>query len=119
MLKATVSELRKGGTVPVPSVFRHVIFNHLLKPLVSTLMASFKASLPEFKGGEYLAMMPDTRGGTLHSFDSEVEELTHREMVAEAREDLRRRLDVAWQRVLDQNEAIGEQDRDVSTESET
>merc|ERR1719359_419466 len=63
-------------------------------------------------------MMPDTRSEALQSFDDETHQLTHHELVSEAREDLRKRADVAWQRVLDQNTAIGEQDRDVSTESE-
>merc|ERR1719158_1576517 len=63
-------------------------------------------------------MMPDTRSDLLADFDAHTAQLTHRELVDEAREDLRKRADVAWQRVLDQNNAIGEQDRDVSTESE-
>lgn len=118
MLKSTVSELRKGGSVPVPSVFRHVIFDHLLKPLLNKLLDSFKASLPDLRDGEYRQMMPDGRHETLHTFDTETKTLRHSELVAEAREDLRKRADVAWQRVMDQNSAIGEQDRDVSTESE-
>jgi len=118
MLKQTVNEIRKSGTVPVPSVFRHVIFDHLLKPLVNKLMEEYKESLPDLSDAEFRPMMPDTRSEILQHFDRETHHLTHHELVGEAREDLRKRSDVAWQRVLDQNTAIGEQDRDVSTESE-
>jgi hypothetical protein len=118
MLKSIVSELRLAGSVPVPSVFRHVIYDHLLKPLVNQLMATFKQSLPDLSDGEFRPMLPDTRHDAMTAFDKETSELTHHDLVGEAREDLRKRADVAWQRVMDQNEAIGEQDRDVSTESE-
>lgn len=119
MLKSAVVEFRTAGSVPVLSVFRHVIFDHLLKPLVTDLMESFKAALPDLSDGEFRPTMPDARLEILEAFDNETQQLTHRELVAEAREDMRKRADVAWQRVLDQNEAIGEQDRDVATESET
>jgi hypothetical protein len=118
-LKVAVAALRKTGAVPMPSVFRHVIFDHMLRPLVSRLCTDYEASLPDLTDNLYRPELTDARHDVLKAFTSETQHLApHSDLVAEAREDLTKRIEATWQRISEQNTAIGEQDRDVSTESE-
>jgi len=118
MFKYIVDQLRTAGTVVMPSVFRHVIFEQMLKPLVQTLLENFKADLPNVSDGEFRSTIPDRRNEILQQFDQETGHLTHGELIAEAREDLKNLADAAFQQISDRNAAIGEQDRHVATESE-
>lgn len=118
VLKSAVSELRRAGSVPVPSVFRHVIYDHLLAPLVTRLQADFEAGLPDLNDGDFRPLLQDRRSEVLAAFEAEAQHLTHVELVAEARRSLAQRLDERWNSIFDKNAAIGNQHRDVTTESE-
>uniref|UniRef100_A0A7S4Q362 Guanylate-binding protein N-terminal domain-containing protein n=1 Tax=Alexandrium monilatum TaxID=311494 RepID=A0A7S4Q362_9DINO len=119
MLRSAVGELKNTGAVPVPSVFRHVIYDHLLMPLVTRLTAEVETSMPDLDDGEYRPLVLDCRADTLESFDRDSCHLTYAELVAEARRELRDRIDRIWLNFAARNEAIGEQDRDVTTEFDT
>jgi len=118
MIKSTVGQLRTAGSVPILSVFRHVIYDNMLQPLISRLVRDFEAELPDLSDGEFRPLLPDNRNEVYTVFDRETQRLTHGELVAEAREELRRSIEAAWARVFKENSAIGMQNRDVSTESE-
>jgi GTPase SAR1 family protein len=118
MLKTAVSQLRAAGNVPIPSVFRHVLYDNMLQPLILRLAKDFEADLPDLSDGEFRPFLPDKRQDVYIVFDRETQQLTHGELVVEAREELRKMVEAAWTRVFKENSAIGEQNRDVSTESE-
>jgi hypothetical protein len=122
MLRAAVHELRDQGAVPIPSVFRRVIYDNFLMPMVATSYAEYESSLPDFADGEYRPLLLDTRSELMRAFDKETQNFSHNqfsnEFIIEARKKLEELVEVAWTRAIAQNMAIGEQDRDVSTESE-
>lgn len=119
ILRQTVGELHSSGAVPVPSIFRHVIFHHLLVPLVNSLSAEVDASLPDLDDEVYRPQPLDCRPEILQRFEEDARHLTYPELVAEARESLRDRINRTWQAWAARNEAVGQQDRDVTTEFDT
>merc|ERR1719463_267687 len=60
VLESTIQVLKSRGEISVPSIFRHVVFNHWLEPKVKCIVDDFEASLPLLSDFE-----PD-----LHRFDT-------------------------------------------------
>jgi len=118
LMKCAVLQLQSAGVVPVQSIFRHVLLDHLLLPLARRIADGMESTLPDLSDSEYRTAPADPRIVAMERFDNEVQNLTHTELVAEAKSQLRTRIDRAWQHFCDCNDAIGEQDRDVCTEFE-
>lgn len=116
-LQSMLDHLVRIGTVPIQSILRHVIYDHLLSPLVLQLVCDFSTTLPVFDDDEY-RIMRDMRHTFLDKFELEVENITHVALVREARDDLKNRLAVSWDSAHNQNCAIGKQVRDVTFEEE-
>jgi len=79
----------------------------------------YKSLMPDFSDGEYRTIIPDIREKMVQAFHDDCKTLANTELVMEAQVRLRTRLDTEWQRVVDHNFMIGEQDRDISQESQT
>lgn len=110
------NKLRAASSVPAPSVFRHALFDNLLRPLVDRLVNAFEITLPDMSDGEFRCSLADKRNTVLQLFDCETQSLSNPELVAEARKDLQTRIDAVWQEVLEQNEAVGKQNCVTSPE---
>lgn len=119
MVMKVVTELSNVGVVPIPSVFRHVIFDHMLMPHVERLSKEFEASLPDLSDNDYRSDLVDPRFEFSKAFSRLTEHLTHKDFVEEAHEHLQRRMEHSWNTVVQRNTAIGDQVRDVTTESDT
>jgi hypothetical protein len=119
LMRCAVAQLQSAGVVPVQSIFRHVLLDHLLLPLARRIADGMDSTLPDLSDGEYRTSPADPRIAAMERFDKEVQNLTHTELVAEAKLQLRTRIDRSWLHFCDCNNAIGEQDRDVSTEFDT
>lgn len=119
LMRCAVVQLHSAGVVPVQSIFRHVLLDHLLLPLARRIGDGMKSSLPDLSDNDYRKAPTDPRIPAMERFEREVQHLTHTELVAEARSQLRDDIDRAWLHFCDCNNAIGEQNQDVQTEFET
>jgi hypothetical protein len=67
------------------------------------IMELYKSLMPDFSDGEYRRIIPDIREKMVQAFDDDCKTLANTELVMEAQERLRTRLDTEWQRVVVHN----------------
>jgi hypothetical protein len=118
MLKFVVDKIQSSSAVPSQSVFRHALYDNLLMPLVNRLVHNFEVTLPNLSDGSFRRRMPDRRNEVLQDFANRTDHLMCSDLVSEARQDLKTRIDCLWREIVEQNEDVGLQHRFISTESE-
>lgn len=112
VMASTVEVLRNRGEIPVPSIFRHVIYDHWLQPKVHGLTADFEASLPLLHDYEPDLHRHDTRALLLQRLDSETSSTSHKGLVHQARSELETQLRWLWDKVVLRNKILGEETRE-------
>jgi hypothetical protein len=106
-LRSVLENAIRKGVVPMQCVMRHVIYDHLLAPMVLQLSRRYAGTLPTKEDKEYKHDLSDSRPSILNEFENEVRGITHSILVEEARDDLTSRLADLWSRASDRNFMIG------------
>lgn len=116
LMSITVDYLRNQGVIPVPSIFRYIVYDHFLYPKAQFLLTRFRQELPQLADHEPHLSLYDNRPLILQEFDDETRYTSHVEMVREARSYLESEINEAWGEVELYNTSLGNQTRVTSEE---
>mmetsp|Transcript_47579 Transcript_47579/g.101807 ORF Transcript_47579/g.101807 Transcript_47579/m.101807 type:complete len:640 (+) Transcript_47579:134-2053(+) len=117
LLKCIVAEMQSMNEVSFPSMTRCVIMDGFLTPLVKRLIDESKDEMPELEDYDGKLAEKDPRENLLQQFDKESVRISDKDLLTEAKNDLKEKLDEAWAVVVKLNNTFGEQVLETRTET--
>lgn len=110
MAQIVIKKLGCREPISFPSIYRYIVFDQHLQPMVERLLSQFRSQLPLLEDyNPDLCTHYDKRMEKLQSFDKETHQISSGEMVREAREKLQQELNNSWEDMVALNAAFGKQ----------
>jgi len=117
LLELVVKEIRNAKEVSFPSMHRCVILDGFLMPLAKELIRDAELRLPKLDDYDPDLAKKDCRGEVIREYDAKVGHIVYHSLVDEGRTHLSTKLNDDWDRLVEFNEAFGDQVKEMITET--
>lgn len=117
LLELVVREIRSSKEVSFPSMHRYVILDGFLLPLANGLIRDAELRLPKLEDYDPDLAKKDCRPEVIGEYDGKVAHIVYKALVDEGRQHLSSKLNDEWNRLVEFNEAFGDQVKEMITET--